>query len=685
MWHAQPVSSESSGRDPAVDAAVRLSGFDSLGLTAPGGDGRAPVVPRQWRAILEDAGIADACRELIDGCRTVRRICGVEDKRRGKQLPRALIALAAVVRRLDAALATVAWFEPPAQDPAHAAMNALSAAVNDAVDALRELLESGEPHLVDAAITSVDRQLATFEQALVRIPDLDGPPPWALLCELFDVESNVAPGPPDLNAQALVAVSPLTGRELEEVSRRVVGHLLPADPAWIPDSANAVAGLVACERPLIAHRCALATRDLLMCARAERLSETVQILIDRRRDGEREFASHREIVQLLSAMRDAEAAGDAEANALATARTYAATVEGPVRRAAYFMLRLLGAEPGPSPTLSTLKERLEAQGEAVVTTDLARSIEPDWRNAVDHREAYWDAGAGLLRLRTQLVNPGDVFVRQAMGMAAAAGVEAGIAIAMTGSAELLSAIDRIAPVHTDRILVEHRLGRQLALHGVRAPRLETSGERLFLGPVPRSDLPGIFGALVASTEDLRSRDAVQIAFEDAPTLVLSRHAIRRAEQLSPRNGAGRRTVSSDAMLPALAVACVALGEEPSRALDLAAEKAARFVDINPEQETSRRALARRMATAARRADRIVQEIRRAVDAKSPGTTELLRRLRALSAAADAYERRGDPVVERMLAALRELERAQTSLPGDALPWFEPNDEQVAGSLESGAS
>ena len=99
-------------------------------------------------------------------------------------------------------------------------------------------------------------------------------------------------------------------------------------------------------------------------------------------------------------------------------------------------------------------------------------------------------------------------------VAAAAGTEAGIALALTALPGVFEEINRAAPIVGDRILVEQGLSQQLAAQGVRRPRVRTTHDGLVIGPLDYDDLLPTLAAAISRTDHLPPSDNVTLRFAD---------------------------------------------------------------------------------------------------------------------------------------------------------------------------
>jgi len=662
-----------AAQQAAIAASLRISGFESVAATPVVSVGHVPVVARQWRAAVEDSAITKTWATLAAATRRTAQLLGSEPRQLGAALPNTLTAITEALAAFGRAVEELNWFTPPADDRLGDELAAIGETVSSLRTEIATLLNDASSDGLASHLDAGDAHAAAIE-ALGGSADDDEIAPWSMLRTLFALPATWDDAPPELDLHALRAATALSQADLDALSLRLSAHLLPAQPQWAPHATGALLGVLLCERPLIAHRGARSTQELLHDSLARDRPSATQALADYKTGGELRVASHKELIAQLAALEAARAAGDPESAALAVARLYAAVAEGPVTRAAELVLGLLGAPLVADVTLATVRDQLATHDEVVVARDLAAAIEPDWRNAVDHRQVFWDAGRQELCLRGDAVDQTEVFRRQAAGYSAAYGVELSIAVAMTGDRPLLDAVERLRPVHSNRVLVEHRVGQNLAAHN--APtQLRSVGRRLVVGPLEREQLVPALGALVSSIDDLRTTEAIELHLTGCQPLLVTPDVLRRARRLRERDERNELWLSADSMLPAFVGGLMALGVEPREALEQVAEKALRSVTVDVEAGKSKRAMARQLARTAARAECVIREARMVCGETSPATVEVLAALRELGQRAQEYSRRPGPVLDAMLAAVERLEQLSEQLPLQALPWFdEPKPE-----------
>ena len=660
---------------PAIVAATRMAGFDPGKRLADAGRGQVPVVPRQWFTAIADASVAARWRALArDAAGVLALLTFPDDRLLGRQLPKRLERLAHAHAAFATALEELSWFLAPQPDPAQEHLVGITRAatgllrlVGEALDERSQRVDQGLAAGAAAFAAEGDDHAAALRE-MPRTPENEAVAPRTLVESLFELPSEFVWDGPDFDVDGVRVGTPLSTAALQALSRRLIGHLLPESAQWVPSATDAISLLIA-ERPLIAHRCALSVRRLVERAAGRDQAAIARVLAAYRSGVDQELASHREIIAALRDLHRAQASADNEGAALAVARCYAAVIEGPVSRAAALVLELAGGEALPEPTLGTLRERLNAHARLDIASDLAACIEPEWRNAIDHRQVHWDARTQTLILRDTSVPTSDVFDRQALGTAAVHGLAAGVRCAITALPTLFDAINLDTPIHRERALVEQRFKAQFAANGVTVRSLRTVGDRIMVRLGERGCVPGLFGALVANVDDLRETTAVEVTFDDAPRLLVATDLLRRASDAGPE-------ADELAMLPVFAGALIALDVSPDDVLDRAAQVAVRPIwkmfpaseDAMPRSATAR--LARELGLAAARAKGMITGIQAVTHARTERSTAMLAALAQIITAAKLYERNtGDLARRRMLDGLTAAGVAHDALPRAGMPWF----------------
>lgn len=570
---------------------------------------------------------------MASGSETVLAVLAGDSARQGRRLGAALTNTREAMEALRHAFCEIAWFQAPHGDDLSNELTTLATLANELSDALRACLDGkGSPERVWRARKEGDRVCQSLGEAIVPRHD-EGPGAASLLPKLFRVDPAWQPVLPDLDVHGLRAASALSLDELNALGAAVAKHLVPEGAAWMPPPTRALLAVLVADRPLIAHRTALATRDVVVSSADRHGGAVASVLADYRRQGIRELAAHREIVMKLEAAVVAEMRGDHEGHALAVAWLYAALADGPAHRAAITLLRLHGRDMGDRPKLGNVREALGTLRCCHAASAFEAALQPDWRNAIDHRELHWDPSASALVLRDALVSVHDLAARCQAATAATAGVELGITLAMAARPVVYREVERLAPKHLDRALVEYGLREELAGRGVTRAAVRTVADRLLVGPVHREDIVYVLAAMVGRAEDLRSMQAIELAAEGLPVLLVAPSALRRAGTLRCTDDRGGRVLPPDALLPVFVTALAAAGAEPLHALNLVVEKAIRDVDADVG---SLRGMARRLAIAARRARRVVRVCHTEAGFQSPESTAVDSCLRELEAASNEF-------------------------------------------------
>lgn len=656
--------SESAGLDAACRVARHCLG-PAPSFSEPM-SGTSPLVERQWAAALADAALFDTVRAYYCRLKAIADLYGADSL--GKVLPRAARLAASSEMQLAESFRQLAWFEPPASVQRHwlrEIYERCSLLAND----VRVLLETNAHdgwQLLRSNVETWTREL--FESA----PPYDSVmPPWALYLRLLELEPEAVDLREEHPLASARAQTPLNGSEVEALSRKVAGDLLPATARWVPDVGRALAALVLSERPLIARRAAEAAVTLLMSAAAENLLATARALANvRERVGE-SYASHTEITDLLAILQRAQDSGNQMQIGLAAGRLYAATIEGPVSRAGTATLQLLKRPVADDRSLAEKKDQLDS-ADNQLATDLGYAIKPEWRNAVDHREMRWDARAQKLSLRGESVDVRDVLRLQQIGLAAADGLEVGISIACSAVPGLLEAIEQLAPQRTDHISVEHHLRDSLAAQGVTLRSLRTEGTQLYVSLHQLEDVSALLAVLRGDATEYSGVETIAVDMPDQEILFVDSSELRRSTEFA--DATTRQAYGILALASTFANALIALGVPPTEALNRCASAVAGHVMHRLtkalEAGVSTAELARAAYEGARDARKLVEDIERVAHCETPEASRLKWVLSSLATSAAAYERGLDtPDGVEIRTALRTLESAQAEMGPPNLPWF----------------
>lgn len=646
-----------------------------LGLRLPTReDGATPLVPRQWPWVVFDSALSYWANMICSRAERLDKLHHGDAKRFGKQAPKVLADLCAARDEIVMAIRELSWFGPPAG-------NLLGTAVDDAILSLNLLLEALEQvaagHQGDLPTRIEDAKRATeiLDQAIGEPIDSDQFP-ISMVYDHFQIPPGDHFTTSALEPNTLRALSPMDDHEMEALSKHLLSHLILPGSAWAPSPTVHLASVLLAERPLIAHRMAAFTADLVVEVFKQQPRRAVRALGSQRERGQSQLASSKEIAAEIAVIRDAQENDDEEALGLASARLYAAAAEGPVGRAAVTLLQLLGVKLPKQPTLTFLRDQL--RGRTGSRVDFSHAFEPEWRNAVDHREFHWDPLRQALDLRGQAVTREDLSSRYDFGVSGMVGVECGITLAVAAHPKLLDEVDRVSPLHGDRVLVEHRLAQSLAGQGI-ATKITTTSEGLMIGPVADGEVIAAIGGLMGSIDSIKKVGRYEIRFEQAPPLVISRDALRRANKLRRRDGNNDRILGTEAVNPVFVGGLIELGIPPEEAITRGAKAAATSVAVEAGAEApSRKSRARRTAKSAKRAIRTIRESSRIVGTISEPARQLEQILKRVEVTADSYIRTGGQNPDPMLGELRSLLDLLEELPPPDFPWFANlSEEDVA--------
>lgn len=158
--------------------------------------------------------------------------------------------------------------------------------------------------------------------------------------------------------------------------RRRVNSVLSVLTSSPPDLLNALwpaEALVLTERPLIALRTAIRTKDLLVSKLGHDAEKLALPLRAMKLEVDRSATSHAGMVRVMEQLRTAETASD---RAVLTLDLYRRMIEGQLRPWAWALLRILGRRGVKAPELSSLREQLLSE-RILLLSDAAEAILPE--------------------------------------------------------------------------------------------------------------------------------------------------------------------------------------------------------------------------------------------------------------------------------------------------------------------
>jgi hypothetical protein len=633
--------------------------------------GTTPLVPRQWPWVVFDSGVVHWAATLCARIKRLDELRRSDSKRFGKQAPKVLEDISAAREEMNTAVEELGWFKTPPESPLAAALDNAIASLNLLLKTLEELTRDTRCDL-SAQIEASEKATAALDEAIAEPMDFDRTP-ISMVYDLFQIPADCQFATSALEPNTLRALSPLDDREMDHLSEELLMHLMLPQSKWPPSPTVHLASMLVAERPLVAHRMAAFTSSLVTKVFEQRPKQALRALREQRNRGQSQFASAKEIATEIGFIREAEAQGDEEAVALATARLYSAAVEGPVRGVAVTLLQLTGVKLPDKPSLVLLRDQL--RGKTGSRVDFAHAFEPEWRNAVDHREFHWDPVRQVLNLRGEKVPQEDLSQRYDFGISGMVGVECGITLAVAANPELLDEVDRASPLHEDRVLVEHRVAQGLAGHGI-ATRVITTPDGLTVGPIADNQVIGAIGGLVGSIDATKAIDRYEIQFETSPPLIVSRDVLRLADRLRRRDGQNNRILDTEAVNPIFVAGLIELGVDPQEAITRGAKAAATGVAVEAgSTAVSKASRARRTAKKAKVAIRTIRESARIARTTSTSARELEQSLRRVESSATSYLRSGARDPDHLLAQLRHLFDLLEALPPPAFPWFESSKSE----------
>lgn len=394
------------------------------------------VTSGQWRTVLAEADLLVSWGHLHDALAHLLELVQEDEPQAAgnaeRRLARAVDELRASVRRMVANADILGFLPPETADPPRRGLVRYVSLVGRVVGAIaacerQDWSEPGWRQLISLAgqiSAEVDQLTINEVPALVEVEE-------GAVRRAIGIDDREL-----VDGQGLAFTSRLEvawSRDETHLDRRLRGqsaHLIDMSVVLSPSLRRHLVALVTTSFPLVANRVAVAARDLVLGA-LETDEAAFMAAWEEQWAGERMmwqghaafFKAH---LELESGDQDDEHRLESVANA------YVLAVEGDARRTAIAALAFAGQRlPGDS-TLRPVHDALSRR-EGRLFEALASVIQVAWRNAIAHRDIWWDSDLGAARLGEDVVTLETLFMSaeraRAVCRAFHHGVEVAFAIA----------------------------------------------------------------------------------------------------------------------------------------------------------------------------------------------------------------------------------------------------------------
>ncbi len=508
--------------------------------------GNVPVTEVQWYSVLEDADLHGAWNDLTQSLTAAAN--GQADARHA----------AALVDAWRDRCESLLWFRPPPRLSAEFsnATRVATAGLAAARAAICHLMENRDagwgPDPIEA-VNSALHELSWEENA-----DLRADHPQTTMARAFGIPLN-SDAHVDLN-DALSEQFRQRKVQTEECARSLCDHLLPSAHDYVPDPRHVLVSLMMAPRPLIAHRTALLTRDLVLCLlplHAKLAAEAYAPLM--RRANQNRFA-HAGVRQGLRAL----SAGDRDPDSRLyfAAYGYLDLIEVPLRLTAEALLRMQGRSGLERLSLARVAQAVASHGGAL-TDQLGGLLRTRWRNAIAHRDLYWDPVAEIVVFDREQVPFTEFSRTYGRAFSFHQGFEVGVALARSASADLRDAM-AVAAGPRPSALRDSRIRDRLSLHGNTFGLAQRRGSSFLLSTGALS--PQTFGNLCVALLEAAGEDEsigfwVVYARGYEQPLHITSASISAMGQASTGDAGAQSVVLPYALTPVLASIWLGLGHE----------------------------------------------------------------------------------------------------------------------------
>lgn len=591
-----------------------------------------PITALQWRISLHDSGLPSACQALDEAAVHLLEVRGKPPGDVGRCLPGLVGGLTAAHELIQALVRDLGRFAPPEIEGESAL----------AVIEVGRLTHAFVITLLECAAKGFDGKVWEFARGLARRRD----------DVLFGVSTPEAVNRADdeLRFERSLGLSTAklaAGDGLSFASRVTAAWAHQSDAldgrlyAQLPHLLNPsivlsnkvrlhLAWLSVCDRPLVAHRAAVAGRDLVrrvLVANPESCLSTIAEQATQEQEPGMYF-THQGLVKAVRAFKRATDPSEQMRPAL---QMYHPVMEGDVRRVARVILRLLGRQVGDDTTLTVLTEQLAAKADEPISALLASCVQPAWRNAIAHEQVWWDSAQQRAMLASESVDPSIIADAALRAHEICAGFETGVAVALNeaGNPHVLE------PGTGNEVARSIYLLLALGEAGVAASKLQREGTtvRLQVEPLTVQSMSQLLGALIlaaAYSPEVKLWDIRQST--NRPPFLIANDAITAALSFADIDDRGQRTIE----MPISGLPLILSGlinHDPDATSIVSSTIALAAVNIIGERDR----LTPRLAAA---------------DAQA--SAELLRTMARTARAVEAAATLADPAPQRMLDAFVRL-------------------------------
>lgn len=306
---------------------------------------------------------------------------------------------------------------------------------------------------------------------------------------------------------------------------RLVPHLSSLGIPYVTDMLAgifAVGQILDCDDPVVAY--------IALNTMVDRFLAADETIVDQTREHLRsaEPALHR---GRLAAVRAYEAivaeTDDVETRALALADAYKRTVEGPFRQYGWAMHCLRADEWSTPPMLSSLRERLIAEG-GMLASVAQEVVLPDMRNSETHETLAWDGFTNQFVTESCRLDVGRVAVALSVATSFVKGSEAGLAavrsLSIQNDTQLLPTAEEEGRMPIwDRVRAFFGTNRLVLNHA----RLNSPHAHFLLQQLEHRDINPCLQALVLARRLLPRTETFEVSTpeSDGPLIVVAAAAL----------------------------------------------------------------------------------------------------------------------------------------------------------------
>ncbi len=321
-------------------------------------------------------------------------------------------------------------------------------------------------------------------------------------------------------------------RKLDRRLRRQFVHLIDGSVEVTPSLCRHLVALAASSYPLVEHRVAVATKNLVLHRLA---TDEAGFLSAWEMYLAKEPAMWQTHAGFFRVYGDLETSAGDEQQLESVANAYQAIMEGDVRRTAIAVLAFAGNPPPRDATLTPLKEALQARG-TLLCTSVASAINTRWRNAIAHREMWWDASRGIGILADEPVHLVDLLTAAEQARAVCRGVDHGVEVAFGIAQPAVGDwLSTASGSSRDLAVLDVLGGRGIFVYGLRRAGAQVD---IAVREISAENWPGLLAALVRASEldPEVSRWHVSQPDRDQPPLCIDRSWIEAVQRSAGSSG-----------------------------------------------------------------------------------------------------------------------------------------------------